>query len=216
MAAPDHVFKLIIIGESGVGKSCLLLQFADNNFTTSFISTIGVDFKVKTVEVDGKTIKLQIWDTAGQEKFKTITTGYYRGSHGIVVVYDVTDRNSFEKLTNWLHQIDVNADATVDKMIVGNKIDLESSRQVTYHEAKEFAISKGDIPFVETSAKTSKNVQEAFEILARKIKERVIRDGDHSSSIEGTGLELKRSLGNDRQRRRGDEANSQTTSNCQC
>jgi hypothetical protein len=97
----DHLVKLLLIGDSGVGKSCILLRYCDNEFTTSFITTIGIDFKVKTVEVGGKRLKLQIWDTAGQERFKTICTAYYRGAQGIFLTYDVSDRKSFENVKNW-------------------------------------------------------------------------------------------------------------------
>ena len=102
----DYLFKLLLIGDSGVGKSCLLLRFADDTYTESYISTIGVDFKIRTIELDGKTIKLQIWDTAGQERFRTITSSYYRGAHGIIVVFDVTDQESFNNVKQWLHEID--------------------------------------------------------------------------------------------------------------
>ena len=97
----DHLVKLLLIGDSGVGKSCILLRYCDNEFTTSFITTIGIDFKVKTVEVSGKRLKLQIWDTAGQERFKTICTAYYRGAQGIFLTYDVSDRKSYENVKNW-------------------------------------------------------------------------------------------------------------------
>eukprot|EP00397_Hematodinium_sp_SG-2012_P055492 GEMP01067782.1.p1 GENE.GEMP01067782.1~~GEMP01067782.1.p1 ORF type:complete len:243 (+),score=21.20 GEMP01067782.1:73-801(+) len=101
----DYLFKLLLIGDSGVGKSCLLLRFADNTYTESYISTIGVDFKIRTIEQEGKVVKLQIWDTAGQERFRTITSSYYRGAHGIIIVYDVTDRESFNNVKHWIEQI---------------------------------------------------------------------------------------------------------------
>ncbi|PSN43471.1 Ras-related protein Rab-35 [Blattella germanica] len=106
----DHLFKLLIIGDSGVGKSSLLLRFADNTFSGSYITTIGVDFKIRTVEIEGERVKLQIWDTAGQERFRTITSTYYRGTHGVIVVYDVTSGDSFANVKRWLHEIEQNCD----------------------------------------------------------------------------------------------------------
>ena len=135
----DYVFKLVLIGDSGVGKSCLLLRFADDTYTESHISTIGVDFKIRTIQLEGKTIKLQIWDTAGQERFRTITSSYYRGAHGIIVVYDTTDSETFEHVKTWLHEIDRYASENVNKLLVGNKSDLTSKRQVDTDAAKEFA-----------------------------------------------------------------------------
>merc|ERR550537_1124682 len=135
----DYLFKLVLIGDSGVGKSCLLLRFADDKWTDSYISTIGVDFKIRTIELDGKTIKLQIWDTAGQERFRTITSSYYRGAHGIIVVYDTTDQESFDNVKQWLHEIDRYASEKVNKLLVGNKSDLTTKRQVDAEAAKEFA-----------------------------------------------------------------------------
>ncbi|KAK8086297.1 hypothetical protein PG994_001271 [Apiospora phragmitis] len=165
----DYLFKLLLIGDSGVGKSCLLLRFADDTYTESYISTIGVDFKIRTIELDGKTVKLQIWDTAGQERFRTITSSYYRGAHGICVVYDVTDMDSFN---NWLQEIDRYATEGVNKLLVGNKSDMSDKKVVEYTVAKEFADSLG-IPFLETSAKNASNVEQAFLTMARQIKERM-------------------------------------------
>ncbi|XP_076915023.1 ras-related protein RABD2a-like [Bidens hawaiensis] len=168
----DYLFKLLLIGDSGVGKSCLLLRFADDSYIDSYISTIGVDFKIRTVEQDGKTIKLQIWDTAGQERFRTITSSYYRGAHGIIIVYDVTDLESFNNVKQWLSEIDRYASENVNKLLVGNKCDLNESRAVSYDTAKEFADSIG-IPFMETSAKDATNVEQAFMAMSADIKNRM-------------------------------------------
>jgi len=157
----DYLFKLLLIGDSGVGKSCLLLRFADHTYTDSYISTIGVDFKIRTIELDGKTIKLQIWDTAGQERFRTITSSYYRGAHGIIVVYDVTDQESFTNVKQWLNEIERYASHDVQKLLVGNKCDLTSKKAVTQETAKAFA-EKVEMPFLETSAKAATNVEKAL------------------------------------------------------
>lgn len=169
-----------------MGKSCLLLRFADDTYTDSFISTIGVDFKIRTVELEGKTVKLQIWDTAGQERFRTITSSYYRGAHGIIVVYDVTDAESFENVKSWMAEIDRYASDGVSKLLVGNKSDIAGKRAVEYATAKvpwlhkyinmqilqEYADSL-NIPFLETSAKNAVNVEQAFVTMAKQIKDRV-------------------------------------------
>lgn len=168
----DYLFKLLLIGDSGVGKSCLLLRFADDTYTESYISTIGVDFKIRTIDLDGKTIKLQIWDTAGQERFRTITSSYYRGAHGIIVVYDVTDQESFNNVKQWLQEIDRYASDSVNKLLVGNKCDLTAKKAVEYSKAKEYADSLS-IPFLETSAKNSTNVEQAFMTMAAEIKSRM-------------------------------------------
>jgi len=168
----DFLFKLLLIGDSGVGKSCLLLRFADDTYTNSYISTIGVDFKIRTVELDGKTCKLQIWDTAGQERFRTITSSYYRGAHGIIIVYDVTDLESFNNVRQWLSEIDRYASETVNKLLVGNKSDLKDKKVVEHDTANQFA-SSFNMKFLETSAKNAHNVEQAFLTMASEIKRRI-------------------------------------------
>ncbi|KAI0956633.1 GTP-binding protein of the rab [Taiwanofungus camphoratus] len=182
----DYLLKLLLIGDSGVGKSCLLLRFAEDAFTDSYLSTIGVDFKIRTIELEGKTVKLQIWDTAGQERFRTIAAAYYRGAHGIVVVYDVTDNESFENVKGWLHEIERYASETVKKLLIGNKSDLVERKVVAYSAAKEFADGLS-IPFVETSAKTSTNVEEAFLTMSKQIKDSVDAAPEPSASGAKSG-----------------------------
>lgn len=189
----DYLFKLLLIGDSGVGKSCLLLRFADDTYTESYISTIGVDFKIRTIELDKKTIKLQIWDTAGQERFRTITSSYYRGAHGIIVVYDCTDQDSFNNVKQWLEEIDRYACDNVNKLLVGNKSDLTNKKVVDYPVAKEYA-DQLNIPFLETSAKNAMNVEQAFMTMAAEIKARV---GSPSSAGVETANNLKITQGRD-------------------
>ncbi|XP_051995366.1 ras-related protein Rab-35-like isoform X2 [Xyrauchen texanus] len=142
MAGKDyhHLFKLLIIGDSNVGKSSLLLRFADNSFSGSYITTIGVDFKIRTVEIDGERVKLQIWDTAGQERFRTITSTYYRNTHGVIIVYDVTNPESFINVKRWLNEISQNCD-NVCKILVGNKNDDPSKKLVDAQDALRFGES---------------------------------------------------------------------------
>ncbi len=166
----DYLFKLIIIGDSGIGKSCLLNRFADDTYTEAYISTIGVDFKIRTLELDGKVIKLQIWDTAGQERFRTITSSYYRGAHGIMLVFDITNPESFANLNQWLKEVDNYSKEDVRKILVGTKSDLADKRKVAYADAVEYAKSNG-MEYVETSAKTALNVELAFIDLAGSLKQ---------------------------------------------
>eukprot|EP00940_MAST-03C_sp_MAST-3C-sp2_P001538 g1538.t1 len=180
----DFLFKLLLIGDTSVGKSCLLLRFADDEFRKDYISTIGVDFKIRTITMDGKLVKLQIWDTAGQERFRNITSSYYRGAHGIIIVFDLTNQSSFKNVRDWLGEIDKHALQTVDKLLVGNKSDLTQHREVSGDEAKDLAASLG-LPYVETSAKASENVDEAFYKLASLVKERMAKKRDSSAVRSG-------------------------------
>ncbi|XP_063060350.1 ras-related protein ORAB-1 [Engraulis encrasicolus] len=179
----DYLFKLLLIGDSGVGKSCLLLRFADDTYTESYISTIGVDFKIRTIEMDGKTVKLQIWDTAGQERFRTITSSYYRGAHGIIIVYDVTDQESFNNVKQWLEEIDRYACENVSKLLVGNKVDLANRKVVDFSTAKEFAASI-NIQILETSAKNASNVEKAFLTMASEIQKRVGTENVQNETVK--------------------------------
>ncbi|KAJ1100155.1 hypothetical protein NDU88_005242 [Pleurodeles waltl] len=160
--------KILIIGESGVGKSSLLLRFTDDTFDPELAATIGVDFKVKTISVDGNRAKLAIWDTAGQERFRTLTPSYYRGAQGVILVYDVARRDTFIKLDNWLNELETYCTRNdIVKMLVANKIDKEN-REVDRNEGLKFA-RKHSMLFIEASAKTCDGVQCAFEELVEKI-----------------------------------------------
>mmetsp|Transcript_26376 Transcript_26376/g.81161 ORF Transcript_26376/g.81161 Transcript_26376/m.81161 type:complete len:205 (-) Transcript_26376:311-925(-) len=183
----DHLFKLVLIGDTGVGKSCLLLRFADDAFTESYISTIGVDFRFRTVKVDGKTVKLQIWDTAGQERFRTITSAYYRGADGIIMVYDVTSQESFDHVADWLTEVNRYASEGTCKLLVGNKSDMDD-KIVNTDTAKEYADSLG-IPFLETSAKNATNVEEAFLTMAQELIK--LREAKSNASKAGANSGLK-------------------------
>jgi small GTP-binding protein len=165
MTGGEELLKILVIGESAVGKSCLLLRYTDNKFQESFMTTIGVDFKTKYIDIEGVQVKLQIWDTAGQEKFRSITKAYYRGAHGILVVFDVSRRETFNQTRMWIDSIrESSADSNpIDVILVGNKCDLE--RCVTTEEAEDLA-KQFQIPYYETSAKDATNVDTAFTSLA--------------------------------------------------
>ena len=184
------LFKYIIIGPSGVGKSCLLLQFTDKRFNASDHDlTIGVEFGARVVNVDDKQIKLQIWDTAGQESFRSITRSYYRGAHGALLVYDITRRETFTHLKGWLAEIRENSNKEMVVILVGNKSDLEYKRAVTYDEGKKFA-EENNLIFIEASAKDDQNVEEAFletaNLIYQKVKEGV-PDMEETSPKQKTG-----------------------------
>jgi len=184
----DYLIKLLLIGDSGVGKSCLLLRFSEDQFTPSFITTIGIDFKIRTIDMDGKKIKLQIWDTAGQERFRTITTAYYRGAMGILLVYDVCDERSFNNIRTWFQNVEQHATEGVHKILIGNKCDWTEKRVVSEDQGRALAQELG-IPFIETSAKSNINVEEAFFSLARDIKKKLI-DSAATTSGAGTNVNL--------------------------
>jgi len=187
----DFLLKLLLIGDSGVGKSCLLLRYSDDSFTHSFITTIGIDFKIKSINVEGSKVKLQIWDTAGQERFRTITTAYYRGAMGIFLVFDITDGESFENVHNWMRQIDQNAADNVTKLLLGNKCDVEASKRVVARSAAEALATEYGISYFETSAKKDIGVDDAFDKMATTIVENLRNSPDHYGSEGGISLNNK-------------------------
>lgn len=180
--------KLLLIGDSSVGKSSLLLRFAEDSFSHTFISTIGVDFKTRTIDIDGEQVKLSIWDTAGQERFRTITAAYYRGANGIVLVYDITSESSFNSIRGWIRNIEEHASENVCKILVGNKADMEDRRVVTKEQGQQLA-SEFKIQFFETSAKADINVEEAFVSIAKESKKRY--EATHAPSAEKSNLNIR-------------------------
>ena len=160
--------KLLLIGDSSVGKSAILNSYCGEEFKVNFMPTIGIDFKVKTIKKKGENIKLQIWDTAGQERFRAITASYYRGASGVMVVYDVTDWESFRNAQTWLENV-----YEIPKILVGNKSDLGAHRKISREEGEELA-GKYRAPFYETSAKTGENIQKAFDTLIAIANDREI------------------------------------------
>ena len=167
-----YLFKYIIVGDTAVGKSCLLLQFTDKRFQAIHDLTIGVEFGSRNISIEGEEIKLQIWDTAGQEKFRSITHSYYRGAVGALLVYDITRRETFEHVTTWLGDCKRFSNQDITIMLIGNKADLENARVVSTEEGRTFA-QKNGIFFLETSSKTSKNVDEAFLNVAKDVLAKV-------------------------------------------
>jgi len=183
-----YLFKYIIIGDTGAGKSCLLLQFTDKRFQPIHDLTIGVEFGARMVTIDNRQIKLQIWDTAGQESFRSITRSYYRGAAGALLVYDITRRDTFTHLSRWLQEARQNGNENMTIMLIGNKCDLEHRRQVSPEEGKKFADENG-LMFLETSAKTAHNVEEAFLKPAQEIYLKV-QKGIYDVSNEQYGIKV--------------------------
>nr|AFZ78867.1 Ras-related protein [Coptotermes formosanus] len=187
----EYSIKLILIGDSSVGKTSLIMRYIDDKFSPNNLSTIGVDFKTKYLEIDGHQVKVQVWDTAGQEQFRAITRAYYRNSNGILIVFDLTNRETFNQVKVWLQSIhDVSVDA-VDVILCGNKVDLE--RAVSREEVEEFA-SLSSVPYFETSCKLNTGINEMFMELATRALRRKI-EGNRmrtSSNKDKVKLEVER------------------------
>ncbi|XP_059835040.1 ras-related protein Rab-26 isoform X1 [Hemitrygon akajei] len=171
----DIAFKVMLVGDSGVGKTCLLVRFKDGAFLAgSFISTVGIDFRNKVLNVDGVKVKLQIWDTAGQERFRSVTHAYYRDAHALLLLYDVTSKTSFDNIQAWLTEIHEYTTQSVVIMLLGNKADATQERAVKKEAGEKLAKEYG-VPFMETSAKTGLNVELAFMAIAKELKHRSIK-----------------------------------------
>ncbi|KAE8780321.1 Ras-related protein RGP1 [Hordeum vulgare] len=191
----DYVFKVVLIGDSAVGKSQLLARFARNEFSLDSKATIGVEFQTKTLQIDNRTVKAQIWDTAGQERYRAVTSAYYRGAVGAMLVYDMTKRQSFDHMARWLEELRSHADKNIVIMLIGNKSDLGSLRAVPTEDAKEFA-ERESLFFMETSALEATNVEKAFmtgleEIYRTVSKKNLVANdeansGGNSSLLKGT------------------------------
>ena len=172
-----YLFKMVLIGDSAVGKSWLLIRFADDDFTENYVTTIGVDFRFRTLKIDDYSVKLQIWDTAGQERYRTITNAYYRGADGIIIVFDLASKESFININDWLKEVKKSAPEDTIIVAFANKWDLYDERQISEEEIKSFEERTG-IQVIETSAKSAENVEKGFLMLTSKLIEKRIEEGD--------------------------------------
>lgn len=179
----EYLFKVVIIGDSAVGKSNLLSRYARNEFNMHSKATIGVEFQTQSMEIDGKEVKAQIWDTAGQERFRAVTSAYYRGAVGALIVYDISRSTTFDSVSRWLEELNTHSETTVARMLVGNKCDLGNIRAVSIEDGKNLA-EKNGLFFMETSALDSTNVKTAFEMVIREIYNNVSRKVLNSDSYK--------------------------------
>ncbi|XP_003447851.1 ras-related protein Rab-15 isoform X1 [Oreochromis niloticus] len=189
----DFLFRLLMLGDSGVGKTCMLRRFTESDFDTTHISTIGIDFKMKTLEVDGTKVRVQIWDTAGQERYQTITKQYYRRAQGIIFVYDITDKLSFKHIAKWVSDVDEYTTQKMETILIGNKCDDSLRREVSKNQGTKLAGSYG-MEFFETSASKNINISESFKRLTELVLQAHKRDVDNllgslDSYLDKAGLE---------------------------
>jgi len=184
----NYLFKIVVIGDHNCGKSCILLRFSENTFRSDHISTLGVDFKLKTIQLDQDKVRLELWDTAGMERYRTIYNSYYHSANGIMCVFDLTNARSFENLENyWLKQVKENAPPDAVIIVVGNKADLEEQRQVDFERAEKLAKKVG-VSLFEVSAKTGINCDDAFHELAMAMRDKMLSSGRHSDSEDSDAL----------------------------
>ena len=195
----------IILKRIAVGKSCILSQFTDNKFREQHEITIGVEFESKTIEINGKFIKIQVWDTAGHEAFQSITRTYYKGAVGALLVYDITRRDTYDHLVKWLGEVKENASKDITIILIGNKNDLESQRQVKYKEGESFA-KENNLLFLETSAKTSNNIVEAFNLSALNILNKILKTGDEQ--IINNNIKINKDKENNKRKTVKDKQNN--------
>ena len=168
----DCVYKVLLLGDSTVGKTCFLLRYCDKTFQEAHLSTIGLDYRLKTMTLQsGKNIKLQIWDTAGQDRFRAITKNYYKGANGIILIYDVTNMQSYENVKNWIAQIREEANPNVVIYLAGNKVDVTEEEKIVKTEDGKKTANEFNLPFYETSAKNGININKIFEDLVEKVDE---------------------------------------------
>ena len=180
----DYIFKLVLIGDTCVGKSCILVRFSDDIFDDNYVTTIGVDFRFKTMIINNKIAKIQIWDTAGQERYRSITTAYYRGAAAILICCDSTNKESFYNLNNWIDEIAKYTDKDVDKLILMNKCDLTEERQIDASEISKFE-KENDIKVMEVSAKTGQGVDKAFEYIIGKLIDKNEKKNSNTMILQG-------------------------------
>jgi Ras-related protein Rab-1A len=186
----DYIFKIVLIGDTCVGKSCILVRFSDDVFVENYVTTIGVDFRFKTMIVKNKIAKIQIWDTAGQERYRSITTAYYRGAAAIIICCDSTNKESFYNVNNWIDEISKYTDKDVDKLVLMNKCDLVEERQIDKNDISKFEKESG-LKVMEVSAKTGNGVDKAFEYIIEKLIDKNEKKNNNTMTLQGGSLVSK-------------------------
>ena len=189
----DYLFKLILVGDSYVGKTNILSKYIKNEFNQNTKSTVGVEFGAKLLKIEDKIIKAQIWDTAGQERYKSITSAYYKGAKGAFIVYDITNRLTFESVDKWVQDLNLNSDKNITLLLIGNKMDLADKRVVSKEEGEEKAKSFG-LAFLETSALTGENIDKVFDYMLKEVYTKIIIEKKNSGEIDyiniGNNIEI--------------------------